>query len=128
MPLGFIAFRQDSWFWRASWNGDSPCGIPASGRRSGRIPALPYPPSRSGQYNALRNGLQRNVCRNGHRRVINTLILVQLRWPVLKWPRMAGFQVAAEVLEARNAIVIESEKSAKVTPIERKTAQKSIWD
>src|SRR6266478_5518836 len=37
------------------------------------------------------------VCRNGHRRVINTLVLVQLRWPVLKWPCMAGFQVAAEV-------------------------------
>jgi hypothetical protein len=31
-------------------------------------------------------------------------------------------------LEARNAIVLEAEKSAKVTPIERKTAQKSIWD
>jgi hypothetical protein len=23
-------------------------------------------------------------------------VLVQLRWPVLKWPRMAGFQVATE--------------------------------
>jgi hypothetical protein len=32
------------------------------------------------------------------------------------------------LLEARNAIVVESEKSAKVTPIERKTAKKSIWD
>lgn len=41
------------------------------------------------------------VCRNGHRRVINTLVLVQLRWPVLKWPRMAGFQVAAEAGEVR---------------------------
>jgi hypothetical protein len=41
-------------------------------------------------------GLRKNVCRNGHRRVINTLVLVQFRRPVLKWPRMAGFQVAAE--------------------------------
>jgi hypothetical protein len=32
------------------------------------------------------------------------------------------------LLEARNAIVLETEKSAKVTPIERKTTPKSIWD
>jgi hypothetical protein len=28
---------------------------------------------------------------------INTLVLVQLRWPVLKCPPMAGFQMSTEV-------------------------------
>jgi hypothetical protein len=32
------------------------------------------------------------------------------------------------LLEARNTIVLESENAAKVTPIERKTTQKSIWN
>ncbi len=32
------------------------------------------------------------------------------------------------LLEARNAIVVESENAAKVTPIERKPAPKSIWN
>ena len=49
-----------------------------------------------------------------------------------KTPKAAEAELSALegtlLLEARNAIVVESEKSAKVTPIERKTAQKSIWD
>jgi hypothetical protein len=73
-----------------------PPAIPALDRRSGRIPALPCPPSRSRQYKTLWARLRKNVCYNDYRWVINTLVLAQPRWPVLKWPRMAGFQVAAE--------------------------------
>jgi len=51
----------------------------------------------------FRLAYKRNVCRNGHRRVINTLVLLQFRWPVLKWPRMAGFQVATEASRNRTA-------------------------
>jgi hypothetical protein len=46
------------------------------------------------------------VSRTDHRRVINTLVLVQFRWPVLKWPRMAGFQVAAEAARLTEAGVL----------------------
>src|SRR3984885_14572776 len=80
----------------AEWGGLRRPTLPDPNRRSGRVPALPYPPSRLGQYKPSSGWFAKNACRNRHRRVINTLVLVQFRWPVLKWPRMAGFQVAAE--------------------------------
>src|SRR3984885_6898011 len=85
----------------AEWGGLRRPTIPDLNRRSGRVPALPYPPSRLGQYKPSSGWFAKNACRNRHRRVINTLVLVQFRWPVLKWPRMAGFQVAAEEARAR---------------------------
>ena len=39
-----------------------------------------------------------NCLRNPARQGITDLVLGLLRWPVFKWPRMAGFQVAAEAL------------------------------
>ena len=43
---GFIAFRQNG----CGAGRLAPPAIPALDRRSGRVPALPYPPSRLGQY------------------------------------------------------------------------------
>jgi len=80
----------------AGRGGFAPPAIPALDRRSGRVPALPYPPSRPRQYTPPSGSIVKNVCRNVHRWVINTLVLVQFRWPVLKCPRMAGFQVSTE--------------------------------
>jgi hypothetical protein len=65
-------------------------------RRSGRIPALPYPPPRLGQYKSVAHSRRKNVCPNNLPQGINTLVLVPLRWPVLKCPRMAGFQTSTE--------------------------------
>src|ERR1700693_6296389 len=42
------------------------------------------------------SSLIENCLRNPRRRGITDLVLRLVRWPVLKWPRMAGFQVAAE--------------------------------
>jgi len=81
-----------------SWSG------PAS-RRSGRIPALPYPPLRSAllyykpQPDKIINPNHENICTNGLYQGINTLVLVLLRWPVLKRPPMAGFQTSTEAKE-----------------------------
>ena len=52
-----------------------------------------------GQYKPSSGWTAKNACRNRHLRVITTLVLVQFRWPVLKWPRMAGFQVAAKAIK-----------------------------
>ena len=65
-------------------------------RRSGRIPALPYPPPRSRQYKSAVVFLQKMFARDNLSQGINTLVLVPLRWPVLKCPRMAGFQMSTE--------------------------------
>lgn len=67
----------------AGRNGLRAPAIPALERRSGRIPALPCPPSRSGQHKAPSGWIAKNVYRNGPA-VINTLVLAQFRWPVLK--------------------------------------------
>jgi hypothetical protein len=75
--------------------------IPDLNRRSGRVPALPCPPSRPRQYKPTSGWISKNVCRDARRQVITTLVLVQFRWPVLKWPRMAGFQVATEAASRR---------------------------
>src|ERR1700731_2063719 len=65
-------------------------------RRSGRIPALPYPPHRLGQYKSVTVRCRKNICPNDLPQGINTLVLVPLRWPLLKCPCMAGFQVSTE--------------------------------
>ena len=94
----------------AGRGGFAPPAIPALDRRSGRVPALPYPPSRPRQYTPPSGSIVKNVCRNVHRWVINTLVLVQFRWPVLKCPRMAGFQVSTEDVALGENVIIEMPK------------------
>ena len=80
----------------------APPRIPAAGRRSGRIPALPYPPPRCGQY---RTGIDQNAKINlparRPARYNLMLVLPHFRWPVLRCPSLAGFQVSPEGQEAR---------------------------
>jgi len=45
--------------------GLSPPRIPALGRRSGRFPALPYPPPRCKQYTAARGGKENSLPAKG---------------------------------------------------------------
>ena len=96
---GFSPTRRRARWGRAGRGGFAPPAIPALDRRSGRVPALPYPTSRPRQYTSLSDWIAKNVCRNSRLQVINTLVLVRFRWPVLKWPRMAGFHVATEGIE-----------------------------
>ena len=44
----------------------------------------------------LRAGLWKSLAQTGYERVQLTHVLGAARWPVLKWPRMAGFEVATE--------------------------------
>ena len=44
----------------------------------------------------LRAGLWKSLAQTGYERVKLTHVLGAVRWPVLKWPRMAGFEVATE--------------------------------
>ena len=76
--------------------------IPALDRRSGRIPALPYPPSRSRQYKPGGIKSRKNRLQQTPLHGINTLVLGPLRWPVLKCPPMAGFHVSTEVQAKRS--------------------------
>lgn len=61
-PLGFIAFRQNG------AQGEAACAarIPDLKRRSGRVPALPYPPSRLAQYHLNGHALQEMFAENGN--------------------------------------------------------------
>ena len=45
----------------------------------------------------LRAGLWKRLAQTGNERVKLTHVLGAACWPVLKWPRMAGFEVATEV-------------------------------
>src|SRR5579863_4907753 len=47
---------------------------------------------------------QQNVCSRALSQGINTLVLVPLRWPVLKCPPMAGFQMSTEAGEQAKPI------------------------
>jgi hypothetical protein len=44
----------------------------------------------------LRTQYPKNICPNDLRRGINALDLVLLRWPLLKCPSMAGFEMSTE--------------------------------
>jgi hypothetical protein len=98
IPLGFIAFRPGflgreselDWKYPPSRNPGSRVGAPVASLRRRIL--------RSGLASILLPGsLSRKKCLlKPVRQGINTLVLAQLRWPVLKWPRMAGFHVATE--------------------------------
>jgi hypothetical protein len=65
-------------------------------RRSGRIAAEPYPPLRCCQYRPTPITIARIYCRNELRQGITRLVLLRFRWPGLKCPSLAGFQVSPE--------------------------------
>ena len=48
--------------------------------------------------------LLNTVCTRTLRQGINTLVLVPLRWPVLKCPLMAGFQMSTEDSDTPEAV------------------------
>jgi len=65
-------------------------------RRSGCFPAVPYPPSRSARIVAV-SSVDRNVCWFNYTWRSRTPCPARcLRWPVLKWPSLAGFEVTTE--------------------------------
>jgi hypothetical protein len=51
----------------------------------------------------LRAGLWKTLAQTGYERVKLTHVLDAARWPVLKWPRMAGFEVATEAIGSPEA-------------------------
>ena len=65
-------------------------------RRSGRIPALPYPPPRCCQSTASSAVPQKKFAKRPLWRYKYSCPEPLLRWPVLRCPRMAGFQVSTE--------------------------------
>jgi hypothetical protein len=75
------------------------------GRRSGRIPAEPYPPPRCCQYRPASIKNARTHCRRRLRHGITMLVLLQFHWPVLRCPSLAGFQPSPEGSKANGAEV-----------------------
>jgi hypothetical protein len=78
-PLGFIALRQNG---RGAGRHTPPSPFRPLSRRSGRIPALPYPPPRRAQYKLTRP-IRKNQLQKSLRARYKYLVL-DLRWPVLK--------------------------------------------
>jgi len=48
--------------------------------------------------------LWKRLAQTGYERVKLNHVLGAARWPVLKWPRMAGFEVATEVQPRQNRV------------------------
>lgn len=70
---------------------------------------LPFPPPRRSQYNPGRAHPRNNVCPNDL-----PLVLVPLRWPFLKCPRMASFQMPIEVRSGRTCSGASRIRSSRV--------------
>ena len=77
----YLAFAPE---WQRSGAACAALAIPALVRRSGRIPAEPYPPPRCCQYRTGSIRIARTNCRQDRRRGITDLVLPHARWPVLR--------------------------------------------
>ena len=119
-PLGFIAFAPE---WHLKRGGlTPPRPFRPLGRRSGRIPALPYPPPRCRQYKPRRADSRKNVCRNRLRHGINTLVLVRtsaVKTLIITSPK------GAELL-AKNGVALTSAEVRAIEGEEGKIAPASI--
>jgi hypothetical protein len=62
----------------------------------GKTENILRPPVGRGRGLRLSVRLWKSLAQTGYERVKLTHVLGAARWPVLKWPPMAGFQVAAE--------------------------------
>lgn len=70
--------------------------IPVLARRSGRIPALPYPPPRHPEYTAILRFIREKCLPSPARAGYKYSCPGFFRWPVFRCPPMAGFKVSAE--------------------------------